>query len=298
MFMTAEDYRDSLRSYTPRVYLNGEQVESVADDERLLPGIRAVGVTYDFALRPEHAPLMVEVQSSSGQPVNRMLHINRHTEDLLSKLEAVRLLCRESGCAQRYLTHDALNSIHQATHRMDQDSPGEYHPRFMAYLHDIQARDLTLGVAMTDAKGDRSARPARQARRDSYLHVSERRADGIVINGVKAIVTGGPYMHELLVMPCRTMTEADEDFAVCCAVPVDAEGLTQIARPAGRVRRRRSSAPNTANRRRCVFSTMCSCPGSACSWPVSGSTRITWSAAMPRTIGTAALARGRGSGTC
>lgn len=234
MFMTAEDYRESLRSYTPRVYLNGEQVESVADDERLLPGIRAVGVTYDFALRPEHAPLMVEVQSSSGQPVNRMLHINRHTEDLLSKLEAVRLLCRESGCAQRYLTHDALNSIHQATHRMDQDSPGEYHPRFMAYLHDIQARDLTLGVAMTDAKGDRSARPARQARRDSYLHVSERRADGIVINGVKAIVTGGPYMHELLVMPCRTMTEADEDFAVCCAVPVDAEGLTQIARPAGR----------------------------------------------------------------
>ena len=41
-------------------------------------------------------------------------------------------------------------------------------------------------------------------------------------------------MHELLVMPCRNMTEADRDYAVCCAVPVDAEGLTIVARPAGR----------------------------------------------------------------
>ena len=30
------------------------------------------------------------------------------------------------------------------------------------------------------------------------------------------------------------LTEADADFAVCCAVPVDAEGLTIVARPAGR----------------------------------------------------------------
>jgi aromatic ring hydroxylase len=28
---------------------------------------------------------------------------------------------------------------------------------------------------------------------------------GIVISGTKAIVTGAPYMHELLVMPCRNM---------------------------------------------------------------------------------------------
>jgi 4-hydroxybutyryl-CoA dehydratase/vinylacetyl-CoA-Delta-isomerase len=30
------------------------------------------------------------------------------------------------------------------------------------------------------------------------------------------------------------MTEADADFAVCCAVPVDAAGITMVARPAGR----------------------------------------------------------------
>jgi 4-hydroxybutyryl-CoA dehydratase/vinylacetyl-CoA-Delta-isomerase len=41
-------------------------------------------------------------------------------------------------------------------------------------------------------------------------------------------------MHELLVMPCCNMTELDADYAVCAAVPIDAPGLTLVARPAGR----------------------------------------------------------------
>ncbi len=234
MLMSATDYRESLRQYSPRVFLNGDAVESVADEPRFEPGINAVGVTYDFARRPEYADWMLATQASSGEQVNRMLHINRHSEDLLSKLEAVRLVCRESGCAQRYLDHDALNAIYQATWQADQEGAVDYHDRFIHYLHDVQQRDLTLGVAMTDAKGNRSQRPQAQSNSATYLHISERRADGIVIRGTKAIVTGAPYMHELLVMPCRTMTEESANFAVCCAIPIDAEGLTIISRPAGR----------------------------------------------------------------
>jgi 4-hydroxybutyryl-CoA dehydratase/vinylacetyl-CoA-Delta-isomerase len=87
---------------------------------------------------------------------------------------------------------------------------------------------------MTDAKGDRSKKPHEQANPDTYVHVVERNAKGIVISGTKAIVTGAPYMHEFLVMPSRNMGRDDADFAVCCAVPVDAKGLTVVARPAGR----------------------------------------------------------------
>jgi 4-hydroxybutyryl-CoA dehydratase/vinylacetyl-CoA-Delta-isomerase len=232
--MSAEAYRDSLRALSPRVFVNGQQVKSVADEPLLAPGINALGVTYDFALRPEYEKRMVATQHGSGRVTNRMLHVNGSTDDLLTKLEAVRLLCRESGCAQRYLAHDALNALHQATKRADDEHGGERHARFLAYLDDVQARDLSLGIAMTDAKGDRSKRPGQQANRDVHVHIKERRADGIVIRGTKAIVTGAPYMHEFLVMPCRTMTPEDADFAVCCAVPVDAEGITIVSRPAGR----------------------------------------------------------------
>ena len=229
MLMSSAGYRESLRRYKPRVFVDGDRVESVVDEPRLLPGINAIGLTYDFALRPELAPVMTAT-SSRGVQVNRMLHIPESTQDLLNKLEAVRVMCQETGCAQRYLGGDALSALRQVTHQLG----GEYPGRFEAYLQDVYARDLTLGVAMTDGRGDRSKRPHQQAVADTYLHISERRRDGIVVSGVKAIVTGAPYMHELLVMPGRNMTEADKDFAVCCAVPIDAAGLTIVARPAGR----------------------------------------------------------------
>jgi 4-hydroxybutyryl-CoA dehydratase/vinylacetyl-CoA-Delta-isomerase len=233
--MSGADFRESLRRLKPRVFVDGRQVEAVADEPMLQPGINAIALTYDFALKPELAPLMTAVQGTSGKRVNRLLHINESAGDLLNKLEMVRLVCQETGCAQRYLTHDALNAIGQVSARID-DARGtrEHTDRFLAYLHRVQDQDLTLGVAMTDAKGDRSRRPHEQANVDTYVHVVERNAKGIVISGTKAIVTAAPYVHELLVMPCRNMGEADADFAVCCAVPLDAEGLTIVARPAGR----------------------------------------------------------------
>ncbi|HYH50252.1 MAG TPA: 4-hydroxyphenylacetate 3-hydroxylase N-terminal domain-containing protein [Acidimicrobiia bacterium] len=234
--LTADEYRESLRRYRPRVFVDGDAVESVADDPRLAPGIAAIGVTYDFATRQEYAEVMTAKQATSGQTVNRLAHINETNQDLLQKLEAVRLVCRESGCAQRYLTHDGLNALAAATQIADAEhsrSGGRYE-RFLGYLHRVQDEDLTLGIAMTDGKGDRSKRPGRQAHSDAYVHVAERRPDGIVIRGTKAIVTAAPYVHEFLVMPCRSMTAEDADFAVCCAVPVDAPGVTVIARPAGR----------------------------------------------------------------
>jgi len=163
-----------------------------------------------------------------------MIAIPASTDDLLDKLEAVRLVCQETGCAQRYLGGDALSAIQQTTVQMDAELNTHYSERFRTYLEQVYAEDLTLGVAMTDGKGDRSRRPSQQANPDAYVQIVERRKDGIVISGVKAIITGAPYMHELLVMPGRNLTEADADYAVCCAVPVDAENLTLVARPAGR----------------------------------------------------------------
>jgi 4-hydroxybutyryl-CoA dehydratase / vinylacetyl-CoA-Delta-isomerase len=233
--MTGAEYRESLRRLRPVVYVDGRRIESVADDASLQPGVNALAFTYDFARDAALAPIALATQSQRNRVVNRMLHVNESSGDLLNKLEAVRVLCQETGCAQRYLAHDALNGLAQVTARID-DARGttEHRARFAAYLADVQDRDLSLGIAMTDAKGDRSRRPHEQANPDTYVHVVERNARGIVISGTKAIVTGAPYMHEFLVMPGRNMEQADADFAVCCAVPVDAQGVTIVSRPAGR----------------------------------------------------------------
>jgi 4-hydroxybutyryl-CoA dehydratase/vinylacetyl-CoA-Delta-isomerase len=137
--LSGAEYRESLRRYTPKVYVDGQLIESVADAPTLQPGINALAVTYDFALDAAKAPLMTAVQTAGGRTVNRMLHINEAAGDLLNKLEAVRVLCQETGCAQRYLAHDALNAIHQVSARID-DARGsnEHRARFAAYLADVQ----------------------------------------------------------------------------------------------------------------------------------------------------------------
>jgi len=233
--MTGDGYRESLRRLRPVVYVDGRRVEAVADEPAFAPGVNALAVSYDLAHEPAAAPLMRAVQSWRGRTVNRMLHVDESAGDLLNKLEAVRLLCQETGCAQRYLAHDALAAIGQVCARLDDAyGGGERRGRFEQYLAHVQDHDLALGIAMTDAKGDRSKRPHQQANPDTYVHVVRRDGKGIVISGTKAIVTGAPYMHELLVMPGRSMGEADGDFAVCCAVPIDSPGVTIVARPAGR----------------------------------------------------------------
>ena len=233
MLMTSEEYRESLRRLSPKVYLGGKLVESVADEPGFAPGVNATGITYDFALVDDYKDMMT-AKGVNGDTTNRLLAINRSRQDLLEKLEAVRLTCQFAGCAQRYLTHDAFNALYEATWRISERTGGENHDRLLAYIQHVQENDLSVGVAMTDGKGDRSKRPSQQEVREAYVHVTERRKDGIVISGVKAIITGAPYMHEFLVMPCRRMQEDDKDFTIACAVPVDAEGITIVARPAGR----------------------------------------------------------------
>ena len=152
---------------------------------------------------------------------------------------------------------------------------------------------------MTDAKGDRSKRPHEQANVDSYVHIVERSSRGIVISGTKAIVTGAPYVHEFLVMPCRNMSEADADFAVCCAVPCDVDGLTIVA-PPGRPAGREGGAVLEQVRavdRRARLRPRLRALGARLSAPANGSIRRISPTATPRTIGTPASPRAPASAT-
>lgn len=229
----ADDYRSSLRELHPDVWVRGRRVDSVVDEPLLAPGVNAIATTYEMARRPELAdPLVVELPD--GRRVNRMNALDRDADDLLRKLEACRILCRATGCAQRYLTHDALGALAEVTRIADAEHGTEYSARLEAFVERAGAEDLTCAIGMTDPKGDRSKRPHQQADPDQYLRVVERDREGIVLRGAKLNITGAPYAHTVLVLPTRAMTAADSDHAVAAVVPVDARGLRIISRPAGR----------------------------------------------------------------
>ena len=111
------------------------------------------------------------------------------------------------------------------------------------YIKYFQQNDLVGNAAMTDVKGDRSLRPHQQADPDLYLHVVEKRADGIVVRGAKAHNTAAPYAHELIVLPTRDMREEDADYAVAFAIQADAPGITMVCRGAAPSAKHEMAAP-------------------------------------------------------
>jgi 4-hydroxybutyryl-CoA dehydratase/vinylacetyl-CoA-Delta-isomerase len=77
-------------------------------------------------------------------------------------------------------------------------------------------------------RGDRSKSPGQQPDPDAYLHVVERREDGIVVRGCKLHQTGMINSHEILVMPNNSLKENEKDWAVCFAIPMTAPGMIYV----------------------------------------------------------------------
>merc|ERR1740121_360003 len=82
---------------------------------------------------------------------------------------------------------------------------------------------------MTDPKGDRSKNPLEQEDPDLFVHVGRRKPDGTVfLQGAKFHQTGTINSHWMIVMPGGKLEEKEKGYAISCAVPVDAPGITYI----------------------------------------------------------------------
>lgn len=227
--MTATEYEESLRKMNMEVYLFGKRVECPVDDPIIRPSLNSVKMTYELAQQPEYQELMTVISPLTGERINRFAHIHQSAEDLKNKVKMQRLVGQKTAsCFQRCVGMDAFNACYSTTYDMDQALGSNYHERFLTFLKYCQEKDLTVDGAMTDPKGDRSLSPSQQVDPDLFLHIVERRKDGIVVRGAKAHQTGIVNSHEVLVMPTISMTEADKDYAVCFSVPVDTKGIKII----------------------------------------------------------------------
>ena len=229
MLMTKEQYIESLRQMKTRVYMFGEQVENWVDHPIIRPSIECVGMTYELASDPEYADLCTAKSSYTGETVNRFTHLHQSTDDLIKKVKMLRLLGQKTAsCFQRCVGMDAFNAMFSTTYELDKKHGTNYHENFNNFLKMVQENDYVVDGAMTDPKGDRGLAPSAQKDPDLFLHIVERREDGIVVKGAKAHQTGCVNSHWHIVMPTQAMREDDADYAVAFATPTDAEGIYMI----------------------------------------------------------------------
>jgi len=235
---TSEEYVKNLYRLRKNVYMDGKRVGR--HDPRLTQAISVMSKTFDLVEDPEFKGLITAKSHLTGEEINRFTHINRSTEDLLTKQKMIRKACHlTGGCIQRCMGCDAINALSVMTYELDQSFGTEYYQRFLKFLECFQKNALTAAAAQTDVKGDRSLRPFQQKDPDLYVHIVEKRDDGIVVRGAKNHITMAAYADEIICLPTRMMTENDADYSVAFAVPADAEGvklITHVTNPRPRAR--------------------------------------------------------------
>lgn len=240
---TSDEYIEALKKMKPNVYMGGEKVNR--DDPRFKPMLEVLKTTYDLANDPAYDGLVTARSHLIGKNVNRFNHIIMSREDLLRKQKMIRLCCRRvGGCILRCMGGDALNALFRVTYDIDQAKGTDYHKRFLKYLKYIQINDLMLpNCAQTDVKGDRSQRPSEQADPDMYVHIVERRKDGIIVRGAKAHNTSAAQSEELIVIPTRNLVEGEDEWAVAFAIPADWDRIKLIIRASSPRERKKLESP-------------------------------------------------------
>jgi len=226
---TPAEYIESLKSLNPRIYYKGERIEDVTRHPATAPHVRAASLTYFLSDDEAYRELATTTSHLTEREISRFTHVHQNPGDLIAKVKLLRALGQKTGtCFQRCVGLDGINATYSVTYEVDQAHGTDYFERFKRWLTHVQDENVMGVGAMTDPKGDRSKGPVDQPDPDQYLHVVERRDDGVVIRGAKAHQTGAVNSHEFLLMPTAALDERARDYAIVCSLPVDAPGVTMI----------------------------------------------------------------------
>ena len=228
---TPQQYIESLRDDRV-VYCNGERVKDVTAHPILKICRDWMAMDYVLQNDSRYQDLLTE-EDQDGERISFALMPQKSRADLIRLREIVKLwarVCFGKPPGAKFVAKDGLNAVTVVSQRIDKKYGTHYADNVEAYRRHLQKNDLSFAMGLTDVKGDRSLRPSQQkAHQDYYVRVVEEKKDGIVVRGAKTHISQAPLCNEILIAPCRAMTEDDRDYALAFAVPVNSKGITMIS---------------------------------------------------------------------
>ena len=202
---TGAEYRASLRDGRT-TFFEGRRVEDLEAHPVLGPSVDEVAATYDRFHSPD---------PDATSPLMRVPGSAPELKERIPLLQQADLVAN--------VTYQSIMTLMTAASRLG-ELP-HYVARIGAYVDRAQREDLRIVECITDAKGDRSLPPSKQADPDLYVRVVAHREGGIVLRGAKLHISGASYAHDLMTIPTKSMKAGEEAYAVAAMVPVNAPGV-------------------------------------------------------------------------
>jgi len=146
MIRNSSEYRESLKSMKPNIYMGGEIM-----GRENIPGMEILELTCELAHNKDLQHLTTAKSHLTGETINRFCHIHQSPEDLMIKQEMTRTAARMvGGCIARCMGIDAMNALSVITYQCDQVHGTEYHQRWLEYLKYWQENDIVGCCAQSD----------------------------------------------------------------------------------------------------------------------------------------------------
>jgi 4-hydroxybutyryl-CoA dehydratase/vinylacetyl-CoA-Delta-isomerase len=227
MIRTVEQYLESLRDGRV-IYCLGERVKDVTTHPVLRRAIQNGAMDYIVPNHPDMRDLFV-TKNEDGEDTHFLWTVPKTAEDLLRRREIYIIGARFGGVSLHCMGVDGLAACRVLADRMDKALGTNYTERVENFRKYIQKTDIGLTTAQTDIKGDRGLHPSQQVQhKDFYVRVVDKQKEGIIVRGCKYHISSTPGSNEAFVIPSRTHSEEDKDYAVAFVTPLNAKGITLI----------------------------------------------------------------------
>ena len=232
MVISADEYRKSLNDGRI-VYYRGKLVENVAEHFALKVPVNHASSIYELQADQNYKGITCYKDDKLGN-ISSFYRIPRNTDELMQRHDLIyetTRLGRGQFNIVKAIGTDAIFALMYVANRIDKKYQTNYHENVMKFYRYAAENDLSLALAQTDMKGDRSLKPSEQKDPDMYVHIVRRDQNGIYVSGAKAHTTQSIAANEIIVIPTRNMGPDDKDYAVAFAIPSNAKGITMFARP-------------------------------------------------------------------
>ncbi len=227
---TRADYLTSLKKLRPNVYKFGERIDDVTSHPATRRVVESHARAYDGANDPDRSVLFTTTSVLTGEKIHRHNSLMQSAEDVIFNSKLKREMYRLTGTCTGALCAgwNGMNTLWAVTQEVDSALKTDYHSRMKNWILQGESAGWTVAGALTDAKGNRSLKASQQPDMDANLRMVEARGRGIVLRGAKLMICGVAASNEIILLPGTAYGEADKTFAVACAIPRDAEGLTIV----------------------------------------------------------------------
>ena len=87
---TVEEYKESLRRQSPKVYMDGEEVKNIVDHPGFQVAINNLGVSYELEHDPKYRDIATLTSSLINEEISRWTNIQQNEQDTLAMVRLMK----------------------------------------------------------------------------------------------------------------------------------------------------------------------------------------------------------------